>query len=98
MLPPDRVSAYTTGHARSLWQPVSDMMRLPSPTIRNALIVAHDALATAVALLGSFYLHFEGELLTDRLPLLFRILPWFVGFSVVVCYLCLLYTSPSPRD
>ncbi|HET7491122.1 MAG TPA: nucleoside-diphosphate sugar epimerase/dehydratase [Bradyrhizobium sp.] len=62
------------------------MIRLPSLTLRNALIASHDALATAVALVGSFYLRFEGDLLTDRLPLLFFILPYFVLFSIVVCY------------
>jgi FlaA1/EpsC-like NDP-sugar epimerase len=62
------------------------MIRLPSFTLRNALIASHDALATAVALVGSFYLRFEGDLLTDRLPLLFVILPYFVLFSIVVCY------------
>jgi FlaA1/EpsC-like NDP-sugar epimerase len=62
------------------------MMRLPNLTLRNALIATHDALATAIALVGSFYLRFEGSLLTDRLPLLFRILPWFILFSVVVCF------------
>jgi FlaA1/EpsC-like NDP-sugar epimerase len=62
------------------------MMRLPNLTLRNALIASHDALATALALLSSFYLRFEGDLLTDRLPLLWRILPYFILFSVVVCY------------
>ena len=62
------------------------MIRLPNLTQRNALIVTHDALATAFALLASFYLRFEGDLLTDRLPLLFRILPYFIAFSVIVCY------------
>ncbi len=62
------------------------MIRLPNLTLRNALIASHDALATAVALVGSFYLRFEGDLLTDRLPLLFVILPYFVLFSIVVCY------------
>ncbi len=61
-------------------------MRLPNLTLRNALIATHDALATGLALLASFYLRFEGDLLTDRLPLLFRILPYFIVFSVVVCY------------
>jgi len=61
------------------------MMRLPSLTRRNALIAAHDALATALAVLASFYLRFEGDL-ADRLPLLLRILPYFIAFSVVVCY------------
>ena len=69
------------------------MMRLPNLTSRNALIAAHDALATALALLASFFLRFEGELLTDRLPLLLQILPYFVGFSVLVCYLFHLTTT-----
>jgi len=65
---------------------VSDMIRLPNLNLRNALIATHDALATAFALLASFYLRFEGDLLTDRLPLLLRILPFFIVFSVAVCY------------
>jgi FlaA1/EpsC-like NDP-sugar epimerase len=69
------------------------MMRLLNLTPRNALIAAHDALATALALLASFYLRFEGDLLTDRLPLLLRILPYFVAFSVLVCYLFNLTTT-----
>src|ERR1700726_1083418 len=62
------------------------MMRLRNLTSRNALIITHDALATALALLISFYLRFEGDLFTDRIPLLLRILPFFIAFSVVVCY------------
>jgi len=69
------------------------MTRLRNLTPRNALIAAHDALATAAALLASFYLHFEGDLLTDRLPLLLQILPWFIAFSVVVCYVFNLTTT-----
>jgi O-antigen biosynthesis protein WbqV len=69
------------------------MMRLSNLSLRNALIAAHDALATALALLASFYLRFEGEDLLDRLPLLFRILPYFVAFSVVVFYVFNLTTS-----
>src|ERR1700682_65135 len=62
------------------------MMRFSNLTLRNALIAAHDALATALAVLASFYLRFEGDAFFDRLPLLLRILPYFVAFSVVVCY------------
>src|SRR5882757_1262429 len=62
------------------------MMRFSNLTLRNALIAAHDALATALAVLASFYLRFEGDAFFDRLPLLLRILPYFVIFSVVVCY------------
>ncbi|WP_426443219.1 SDR family NAD(P)-dependent oxidoreductase [Bradyrhizobium genosp. P] len=69
------------------------MTRLSQLTLRNALIVAHDAIATAFALLASFYLRFEGDLLTERLPLLLRILPWFVLFSVLVCYFFNLTTA-----
>src|SRR5580693_4151682 len=70
------------------------MMRLSNLTLRNALIAAHDALATALALFASFYLRFEGgEYFYDRVPLLLRILPWFVAFSVVVCYVFNLTTT-----
>ena len=62
------------------------MMRLPNLTLRNLLIAVHDALATTLAVLATFYLRFEGEAFFDRLPLLLRILPYFVAFSVVVCY------------
>src|SRR6266446_5192398 len=62
------------------------MMRSSNLTFRNALIAAHDALATALAVFTSFYLRFEGDAFFDRLPLLLRILPYFVAFSVVVCY------------
>src|SRR4030081_1735298 len=63
------------------------MMPFSNLTSRNLLIAAHDALATALALFVSFYLRFEGEFFTERLPLLLRILPYFVAFSVVVCYI-----------
>jgi O-antigen biosynthesis protein WbqV len=62
-------------------------------TLRNFLIAAHDAVATGCALLASFYLRFEGDMLSDRLPLLVRILPWFVIFSIVVCYVFNLTTT-----
>src|SRR3984893_14348969 len=69
-------------------------MRLPNLTHRNALIATHDALATALAVLTSFYLRFESDL-ADRLPLLLRILPYFVAFSVIVCYTLKLTTTKS---
>lgn len=63
------------------------MMRLSNLTLRNVLIATHDALATALALFASFYLRFEGgDLFYDRVPLLLHILPYFIVFSVVVCY------------
>ena len=69
------------------------MMRLSNLTLRNALIATHDALATAFAVFASFYLRFEGDMFFDRIPLLLRILPWFVAFSVIVCYFCNLTTT-----
>src|SRR5438067_8846368 len=69
------------------------MTRLSSLTYRNWLIALHDALATTAAVLASFYLRFEGELFFERLPLLLRLLPYFIGFSVVVCYLFNLTTT-----
>jgi O-antigen biosynthesis protein WbqV len=70
------------------------MTRLSSLTSRNALIALHDALATAVALLASFYLRFEGgPYFYDRVPLLLHILPYFIAFSVVVCYVFNLTTT-----
>ncbi|WP_213742195.1 SDR family NAD(P)-dependent oxidoreductase [Bradyrhizobium sp. dw_411] len=69
------------------------MMRLSNLTLRNALIATHDALATALALFASFYLRFEGgDLFYDRVPLLLHILPYFIVFTVVVCYVSNLTT------
>src|SRR3982075_4087843 len=63
------------------------MTRLSNLTYRNLLIAVHDALVTTFAVLASFYLRFEGgQSFFDRLPLLLHILPYFVVFSVVVCY------------
>ncbi|SPP94145.1 polysaccharide biosynthesis protein [Bradyrhizobium vignae] len=69
------------------------MTPLSSLTSRNFLIAAHDALATAMAVLASFYLRFEGDALLERLPLLARILPLFVALSVIVCYVFNLTTT-----
>jgi FlaA1/EpsC-like NDP-sugar epimerase len=69
------------------------MTPLSNLTSRNVLIAVHDALATAVAVFASFYLRFEGELFSDRVPLLLRILPYFIAFSVVVCYIFNLTTT-----
>jgi FlaA1/EpsC-like NDP-sugar epimerase len=70
------------------------MTRLSQLTLRNFLIAAHDALATALALFASFYLRFEGgESFFTRVPLLLQILPYFVAFSVIVCYVFNLTTT-----
>jgi FlaA1/EpsC-like NDP-sugar epimerase len=70
------------------------MMRLSQLNSRNALIATHDVLATVLALFASSYLRFEGgEYFFDRVPLLLRILPYFILFSVVVCYVFNLTTT-----
>src|ERR1700750_1518076 len=70
------------------------MTRLSHLTARNLLIALHDVLATAAAFLAAYYLRFEGgELFYDRLPLMLRILPYFLAFSVVVGYACNLTTT-----
>src|SRR5258706_4411558 len=63
------------------------MNRLSNLTYRNLLIAVHHALSTTFAVRASFYLGFEGgEAFLVRLPLLLRILPYFLAFSVIVCY------------
>jgi O-antigen biosynthesis protein WbqV len=68
-------------------------IRFPRLTWRNLLIVIHDVLATIFAVVASFYLRFEGSGLTERLPLLLHILPYFVIFSIIVCYTFRLTTT-----
>jgi O-antigen biosynthesis protein WbqV len=70
------------------------MTRFSQLTLRNFLIAAHDALATAFAFFAAFYLRFEGgNAFFARLPRLLEILPWFVLFSVGVCYFFNLTTT-----
>src|ERR1700743_3705456 len=70
------------------------MTRRSPRTSRNALIAAHDALATALALFASFYVRFEGgPYFYARVPLLLQILPYFIVFGVVVCYVFNLTTT-----
>jgi len=70
------------------------MLRFSHLSLRNLLIATHDALATAFALIFSFYLRFEGgEGFYVRLPLLLKVLPYFVVFSIVVCYIFNLTTT-----
>ncbi|KIZ41557.1 MULTISPECIES: nucleoside-diphosphate sugar epimerase/dehydratase [Rhodopseudomonas] len=69
------------------------MARISSFTYRNWLIAIHDAGVTAIAVVLSFFLRFDGENLFDRLPLLLKILPYFVVFSFFVCYAFQLTTT-----
>jgi FlaA1/EpsC-like NDP-sugar epimerase len=69
------------------------MTRLSNLTYRNLLIAIHDVLATTFAVFASFYLRFEGESFFDRLPILLRILPYFIALSIVVCFMFNLTTT-----
>ncbi|WP_298875354.1 SDR family NAD(P)-dependent oxidoreductase [uncultured Bradyrhizobium sp.] len=70
------------------------MTRLSHLTLRNFMIALHDLLATTAALFAAFYLRFEGgNDFYDRLPLLLRILPYFLAFSVVVFFIFNLTTT-----
>src|SRR5580700_274276 len=70
------------------------MTRVTHLTLRNYLIALHDVVATAIAFLAAFYLRFEGgEQFVERLPLMLRILPYFLALSFVVCYLFNLTTT-----
>src|SRR3974390_2872493 len=70
------------------------MTRISHLTLRNLLIAVHDVIATAAALFVAFYLRFEGnELFYDRVPLLLRILPYFLFYGVAVAYFFNLTTT-----
>lgn len=53
---------------------------------RNALIAAHDVLATGFAVILSFYLRFGEENFAERLPFLLIILPYFLILSAIVSF------------
>ncbi len=70
------------------------MTRFSHLTYRNLLIAIHDVIATAAALLVASYVRFDGGMnFYERLPLLLQILPYFLAFSVVICYLFNLTTT-----
>jgi FlaA1/EpsC-like NDP-sugar epimerase len=60
------------------------MIRLSSFTPRMWLILAHDLLATAAAIIASFFIRFEASGIVERWELLAILLPPFVLFSGLV--------------
>jgi O-antigen biosynthesis protein WbqV len=60
------------------------MIRLSDFTPRMWLIVAHDLLATAVAVLASFFIRFEAEGLAERWHLLVLVMPVFLAYAAFV--------------
>ncbi len=59
------------------------MIRLPQLTPRQILIVLHDLVATAAAIVLTFFVRFEGKLLDERLPGL-KFLPVFLVYAAAV--------------
>jgi FlaA1/EpsC-like NDP-sugar epimerase len=60
---------------------------------RRALVIAHDLLMTAVAVIASFYIRFETSGLMERRETLFSFLPAFVVYAGFIYFLFHLYQS-----
>ena len=69
------------------------MIRLSTFTPRMWLILAHDLLSTAVALVATFLIRFEETRLAERWQLLMLLLPIIVVYSGAVYILCGLYKA-----
>jgi FlaA1/EpsC-like NDP-sugar epimerase len=65
--------------------------RLPKLTSRQILVVVHDLVVTAAAIVASFYLRFETPGLVERLDGLLVVLPGFLVYAAVVYQLFELY-------
>src|SRR5580765_1443067 len=61
-------------------------MKMTRLTPRQILIVLHDLLATAAAIIATFFLRFEGAALDERLHSLGRFLPAFLVYAAVVYF------------
>jgi len=69
------------------------MRRLPTFTPRTALILAHDLLATAAAIIVTFYVRFEGPGLAERKDPLIAFLPAFLVYAAAVYAFFQLYKT-----
>ena len=69
------------------------MIRLPRLTPRQLLIVAHDLVATAAAILAAFYVRFEEDGLLERWDYLITFLPLFVLYAGVIYFVFGLYRA-----
>src|ERR1041385_4101098 len=69
------------------------MFKIPTLTARQYLIVAHDLVATAVAVLASFYIRFEDVGLAERLDGLMHFLPGIVVYAGLTYFLFGLHAS-----
>src|SRR6266545_2886611 len=66
-------------------------IRLPKLTPRQLLVVMHDVVATAAAIVASFWLRFDTPGLEERLDVLLWVLPGFLLYAAVVYQLLHLY-------
>jgi len=64
---------------------------LPKFTLRQLLIVLHDLVATAVAIVASFWLRFDTQGLAERVDGLLWVLPGFLAYAAVVYQILHLY-------
>src|SRR5207237_5628514 len=64
---------------------------MPKLNSRQILVVVHDLVATAAAIVASFYLRFEAPGLVERLDGLLVVLPGFLVYAAVVYRLFELY-------
>src|SRR6185437_7669313 len=63
------------------------MMQFSKLTTRQILIIVHDVLATAAAIVATFFLRFEGSALNERLYGFGPFLPLFLIYAAAVYYL-----------
>jgi FlaA1/EpsC-like NDP-sugar epimerase len=81
------------GWRRAVGVLTGTMIRLSSFTPRMWLILAHDLLATAAAVVATFFIRFEAGGLAERWRLLAVLLPGFVLYAGLVYGFCGLYKS-----
>src|SRR5262245_6457276 len=65
----------------------AEMIKLPKLTTRQILIVLHDVLATAAAIVVTFLMRFEGGALNERLHGLAIFLPFFLVYAAIVHFI-----------
>ncbi len=63
------------------------MIRSLKLTPRQILIVLHDLIATAAAIVLTFFMRFEGAALDERLRGLEKFLPFFLGYAALVYFI-----------
>src|SRR3974390_2743746 len=63
------------------------MTRSTKLTPRQILIILHDVLATAAAVLVTFFMRFEGEVLHEKLRGLEKFLPIFLAYAALVYFI-----------